>query len=188
MRRMSWLATAAAAALFVAGVSAQGKPDFSGKWTLVPAEGAAAAAPGGGAPGGGGPGGGGGRGRGGGGGGQFCGQECTITQDGTTLTVTRMAQGGEQKMVYKLDGSESKNSQAGRGGQATEIVSKAMFEGNALSITTQRPGRDGGPGITQKTTLTLNAGQMEVVNAVEGGAGGPGGGAPGGGKQVYKKN
>jgi hypothetical protein len=91
-------------------------------------------------------------------------------------------------MVYRLDGSESKNTQAGRGGQSTEIVSKAMFEGNALSITTQRPGRDGGPGVTQKTTLTLNNGQMEVDNAVDGGAGGPGGGRGGGGKQVYKKN
>ena len=101
MRRMSWLATAAAAALFVAGLSAQGKPDFSGKWTLVPAAapaGAPAAAPGGGGPpgGGGAPGGGGrgGGGRGGGGGGRggggFCGQECTIAQDATSLTITAL--------------------------------------------------------------------------------------------------
>ena len=36
MRRISFLATAAATVLFVAGLSAQAKPDFSGKWTLVP--------------------------------------------------------------------------------------------------------------------------------------------------------
>ena len=177
MRRMSWLATAAVMTLFVAGLSAQGKPDFSGKWTLVP-DPAAAAAP---APGGGGPGGGGGRGggRGGGGGGQFCGQECTITQDATTLTVTRTTPGGEQKAVYKLDGSESKNSQAGRGGETTEVVSKAAWEGNNIAISREVAGRDGGPPTAVKTVIAMNAGQMEVENQ-----GGRGGGA----KQVYKKN
>ena len=175
MRRMSWLATAIATALFVAGVSAQGKPDFSGKWTLVPGD--AAAAPAGGAPGGGGPGGG--RGGRGGGGGGFCGQECTITQDATTLTVTRTTGAGEQKMVYKLDGSESKNSQAGRGGEPTEIVSKATVQGNAITISTERPGREGGAAVTQTTTVTMNGSQMEVATT-----GGRGGGAP----QVYKKN
>src|SRR5687768_5772954 len=126
MRRISLLATAAATVLFVAGLSAQAKPDFSGKWTLVPGDAAAA-------PGGGGGGGGRGGGRGGGGGGQFCGQECTITQDATTLTVTRTTQAGEQKAMYKLDGSESKNTQQGRGG-ATEVVSKAAWDGSKISI------------------------------------------------------
>ena len=195
MRRMSWLATAMAATLFVAGLSAQGKPDFSGKWTLVPGDAPAApaaapggGAPGGGAPGGGAPGGGGGRGGGGGGrgGGGFCGQECTIAQDATTLTVTRTTQAGETKAVYKLDGSESKNQQQGRGG-ATEVVSKAKWDGNKLSISTDQPGRDGAP-VTRVTVVTMNAGNMEVENQVAGGGGapgGPGGGAP---KQVYKKN
>jgi hypothetical protein len=190
---MSWLATATAAVLFAAGLSAQGKPDFSGKWTntapaAAPGGGApGGGAPGGGAPGGGGPpGGGGGGGRGGGRGGGFCGQECTIAQDATTLTVTRTTQAGEQKAVYKLDGSESKNMQQGRGGQ-TEIVSKAMWDGGKLNISTQQPGRDGGPGATQKVTVSMNAGMMEVETAVEGG-GAPAGGAPGGNKQTYKKN
>jgi hypothetical protein len=174
MRRMSWLATAAATALFVAGLSAQGKPDFSGKWTQVQ-DPAAAAAP---APGGGGPGGGGGRGGGRGGGG-FCGQECTITQDATTLTVTRTTPGGEQKAVYKLDGSESKNSQDGRGGEATEVVSKAMWEGNTITISRDVAGRDGGAPTTQKTVIAMNAGQMEVEAP---------GGRGGATKQVYKKN
>src|SRR6187402_1755799 len=106
MRRMSWLATATAAVLFAAGLSAQGKPDFSGKWTnTAPAAAPGGGAPGGGAPGGGAPpGGGGGRGGGGRGGGGFCGQECTIMQDATSLTVTRTTQAGEQKATYKLDG------------------------------------------------------------------------------------
>lgn|SRR5688572_20863953 len=187
MRRMSWLATATAAVLFAAGLSAQGKPDFSGKWTNT----APAAAPGGGAPGGGAPppgggapgGGGGGRGGGGRGGGGFCGQECTIAQDATSLTVTRTTGQGEQKTTYKLDGSESKN--PGRGG--AEVVSKAMWDGAKLNISTAQPGRDGGPGVTQKVTVAMNAGMMEVEQTVEGApAGGPGGGAPA--KQIYKKN
>jgi len=190
---MSWLATATAAALFVAGLSAQGKPDFSGKWTnTAPAAAPGGGAPGGGAPGGGAPppggggapgGGGGGRGGGGRGGGGFCGQECTIAQDATSLTVTRTTQAGEQKATYKLDGSESKN--PGRGG--ADVVSKAMWDGAKLTITTQQPGRDGGPGVTQKVSVAMNAGMMEVETATEGGGAPPGGGgAPP--KQVYKKN
>ena len=188
MRRMSWLATAAAATLFVAGLSAQGKPDFSGKWTNT----APAAAPGAGGPpaggappgGGGAPGGGGGRGGGRGGGGGFCGQECTIAQDATSLTVTRTTGQGEQKTTYKLDGSESKN--PGRGG--AEVVSKAMWDGAKLNISTAQPGRDGGPGVTTKTTVAMNAGMMEVETAVEGGAAPPGGGGGAPAKQIYKKN
>jgi hypothetical protein len=104
MRIISTLITGLATMVLVAGLSAQAAPDLSGKWTQVPDPNAAAAAPGGG---------GGGRGGRGGGGGQFCGQECTIAQDATTLTVTRTTPNGEVKAVYKLDGSESKNMQAG---------------------------------------------------------------------------
>ena len=172
MRRISWLGTAFAAVVLVAGLSAQGKPDLSGKWTLVPDPNAAA-------PGGGGPGGGRG-GRGGGGGGAFCGQECTIAQDGTTLTVTRTTQGGEQKATYKLDGSESKNMQQGRGGQ-TEIVSKAMVEGDKITITSSQPGREGGPAVTRKTVVSMTGGQMEVENTVDFGQG------ANTTKQTYKK-
>jgi hypothetical protein len=157
MRRItSLLTTAAVMAVFVVGLGAQAKPDLSGSWTLVPDPNAAA-------PGGGGPGGGRG-GRGGGGGGAFCGQQCTIAQDGTTLTVTRTTQAGEQKAMYRLDGSESKNAQQGRGGQATEVVSKAMWDGNKLTITSSQPGREGGPAVTRTTVISMNAGQIEVEN------------------------
>jgi hypothetical protein len=172
MRRISFLTAALTAVFFVAGLAAQAKPDFAGKWTLVPD--ANEPAPGAGGGGGGGRGGG----RGGGGGGQFCGQECTITQDGTMLTVVRTTPNGEQKAMYKLDGSESKNMQAGRGGE-TEVISKAMWEGNKVSITTTRAGRDGA-NITTKTMLSVAGGQMEVENTVEGGQ------APAT-KQMYKK-
>jgi len=72
-------------------------------------------------------------------------------------------------------------------GGATEVVSKAKWDGNKLSISTDQPGRDGAP-VTRVTVVTRNAGNMEVENQVAGGGGapgGPGGGAP---KQVYKKN
>jgi hypothetical protein len=158
MRRISFVA-AAIATFLVVGLSAQ-KADLSGKWTLVPDPAAAA--------------GGGGGGRGGGrGGGGFCGQECTITQDATTLTVTRTTQAGEQKATYKLDGSESKN--PGRGG--AEVVSKAAWEGPKIVIQTAQPGRDGGPPTNVKQTIGVTGGQMEVETDAGRGAQ----------KQVYKK-
>jgi hypothetical protein len=161
MRIVSTLLTGLTAVLLVAGLSAQAKPDFSGKWTLVPDPNAAAAPAGGG-------GGGGGRGGGrGGGGGQFCGQECTITADATMLTVTRTTQNGEVKAMYKLDGSESKNAQAGRGGATTEVVSKAMWDGNKVTISTTRD--FGGNTVTTKTTLSVAGGELNVEN--EGGQG-----------------
>jgi hypothetical protein len=170
---MSWLGTAVLTVLFVAGLSAQ-KTDFSGKWTLVPDPNAAAA--------GGGGGGGRGGGRGGGGGGAFCGQECTITQDGTSLTVTRTTQAGEVKAQYKLDGSESKNSQPGRGGGApTEVVSKAAWDGGKVTINTSLPGRDGGPGGSRKVVLSVTGGQLEVETTTDFGQG------PQTQKQTYKK-
>lgn len=162
MRRISFLATAIATFALIAGLSAQGKPDFSGKWSLVPDPNAAAPA-----------GGGGGGGRGGGrGGGGFCGQECTIAQDATSITITRTTQAGEQKATYKLDGSESKN--AGRGG---EVVSKATWDGAKITIAGTNPGRDGGPGVATKTTVSMNGGQMEVETDNGRGAN----------KQTYKK-
>jgi hypothetical protein len=164
MRTISNVITGIGAVLLVASLSAQAKPDLSGKWTLVPDPNAAAAAPA--APAGGGGGGGRGGGR-GGGGGQFCGQECTIVQDATSLTVTRTTQAGEVKAVYKLDGSESKNMQAGRGGAQTEVVSKAAWDGNKVSISTTRD--VGGTPVTTKTTLSAAGGEMTVEN--EGGQG-----------------
>ena len=156
MRNSSKLLVGLLSLIVVASLSAQGKTDFSGKWTLVPDPNAAAA----------GGGGGGGRGgRGGGGGGQFCGQECTITQDATTLTVTRTTQAGEQKAVYKLDGSESKNMQAGRGGQ-TEVVSKAVWEGSNVSISTTRD--FGGQSVTTTTKLSMTGGELTVENQGQG--------------------
>src|SRR6476661_7054173 len=122
----------AAAVFAVASVAfAQAKPDFSGTWTLDAEASGMAAPPAGGAPGGGG-------GMGGGrGGGGVLGNGATVKQTGDTLTIERTM--GENKVVttYKLDGSESKNTMMGRGGQQMESVSTAKFDGQSLVITTK---------------------------------------------------
>jgi hypothetical protein len=154
---------AAALVLAAASTFAQGKTNFAGKWTLVVDPAAA---------------GGGGRGgRGGGGGGGFaCGPECTITQDAATLTVTRTTQAGEQKFVVKLDGSESKNTVMGRGGEATEQVSKATWAGANLVITTTLPNGEA------KVTLSIDGGNLVVDRSAPGREG-----TPVTTKQTYKK-
>jgi hypothetical protein len=153
MRRISALLGVAAVVLWTVGAYAQAKPNFSGKWVReAPAGGAAAG------------GGGGGGGRGGGGG---WGMENTITQDAKTLTVEYTAGQNPVKLVYNLDGSESKNKVMGRGGEAQEVVSKAAWDGAKLVITTGEskrvvsmeganlvietsgPGRDGQPQTTK---------------------------------------
>ena len=164
----------AAVLLFCAavGLSAQAKPDFSGKWVMDAA--AAPAAPPAGAPAGGGGGGGFG-GRGGGGGRGGIGNEFTVVQNAKTLTITRMQGDQTVTTVYNLDGSESKNMVAGRGGaEPTAQISKAVWdgaklvvttmagngeqkrvfamEGGNLTIETTQPGRDGGPGTPTKVT------------------------------------
>lgn len=163
MQRITSVLTAAAVALSAAFVVAQAKPSLAGKWVVdASAASAAPAAPGGGG------------GRGGRGG--MLGQELTITQDATTLTIEYMG-GGQTpapvKLVYKLDGTESKNTMMMRGGQM-EQVSKAAWVGNSLAVTTTmmngeqkrtfalegdtlvvetaNPGREGGPGMTTKVS------------------------------------
>jgi hypothetical protein len=99
-------------------VVAQGKPNFAGKWTLVPDPNA--------------PAGGGGRGRGGMGG---LGQGGTIEQNDKTITVVTTTQMGEQKSTYNLDGSESKNPLTIQG-NTIDRVSKASWDGSKLVIKT----------------------------------------------------
>ena len=160
MRRMA-IALTAAALLVGASISAQA-PNLSGKWTLVPA----ADAPAGG--------------KGGGGFGGFCGPECTIAQDAKTLTVTRTTQAGDVKTVYNLDGSESKNTAAGRQGAQVTSVSTAKWEGPKLNIVTKTD--MGGQAVEAKTVLSLEGGNLVVERTAPGREGGPTTT-----KQTYKK-
>ena len=141
----------AAAVLAVATLAWAQKPDFSGTWTLEPAADA-----GGGAPGGGGRGGG----RGGG-----LGQGGTVKQTADALTVERSI--GENKVTstYKLDGSESKNTMMGRGGNSVESVSTAKWDGPSLVITTKMDMGNGPQESTQKWTVDGSTLTIETTSA-----------------------
>jgi hypothetical protein len=139
---------------------AQDKPSFAGSWTLVVDPNAAAP------------------GRGGGGG---LGQAATITQDAKTLTIARTTQNGEVKTVFNLDGSESKNMMMGRNGQ-TEQISKAVWDGNTLVVTTSFTMGEAAVTRTQKFSLDAS-GQLVVATTSPG----RGGGEPMTMTQTYKK-
>ena len=159
-----------------ASLAAQAKPDFSGKWVMDPASAPAPPGGGGGAPGGGGGGRGGGR-----GGGGF-GQEFTIAQNAKTLTLTRMQGDQTVTTVYNLDGSESKNMVAGRGGgEPTAQISKAVWDGAKLVVTTTI--NAGGNNIEQKRVFAMEGGNLTIETTQPGRDGGPG--TPQ--KLVYKK-
>jgi hypothetical protein len=166
MKRITAVMSAAAVVMMTIGVFAQARPNFAGKWAMQPpAEGAPAA------------GGGGGGGRGGFGRGGF-GQEVTITQDASTITMEYMqGRGGMQKRTYKLDGSESVNQVMGRGGEMAPQTSKAMWEGNKLSITTTTQFGE------TKQVLSMEGADLVVEQT----APGRGGGDPVTTKMVYKK-
>ena len=138
MKRFLLAATMAAVILPFAA-HAQGKPDFSGTWTLDAAKSDPAPA-----------------GRGGGGGGAA---NLTIKQNATDLSVQSEGRQGPQTMTYKLDGSESKNEQMGRGGAQT-IVSKAKWDGSSLVIDTTRDIQ--GMSITTHEVRKLDNGGKEM--------------------------
>jgi hypothetical protein len=164
MRRISALLSVAAVVLWTVGVYAQAKPNFSGKWVReAPAGGAAAG------------GGGGGGGRGGGGGG--FGMENTITQDAKALTVEYTAGQNPVKLVFNLDGSPSTNKVMGRGGEATDQVSKATWDGAKISITTTTPNGE------VKRVISMEGANMVIESTTPGREGG----APTTTKAVYKK-
>ena len=87
--------------------SGQAKPNFSGKWTIVPDPAAG--------------------GRGG------ADEELTITQDATALTLEQMSLGRERAMirlVYKLDGTETPQTIS-----RNQVVTKAVWDGDKLVTT-----------------------------------------------------
>lgn len=161
MKRNALILGALSLVFAAATATAQDKPNFSGSWTLVVDPNAPAPS-----------------GRGGGGG---LGQAATITQDAKTLTITRTTQNGEVKTVFNLDGSESKNMMMGRGGQ-TEQVSKAVWEGNTLVVTTNFTMGETAATRTQKFSLDAS-GQLVVATTSPG----RGGGEPTTTTQTYKK-
>jgi hypothetical protein len=157
------LATATVMMLAVASAGAQAKPDFTGKWVMDPPPAAAADA-------------GGGRGRGAAGFQPGFGPEFTVKQDAATLTISRTGQA--TPLVYKLDGTWSKN-MVTREGQQQEQQARASWEGDKLAVVTQ-------------VTFQGNVGEQRRVLSLEGGnlvieQTNPGRNAGGPTKVVYKK-
>ena len=165
MKRKLALTAVLAVALAVVGYAQ--KPDFSGVWTPE--------APAAGAPAGGG-GGGGGR-----GGGMMAGP-MTVTHKGDSLVIERTV--GETKVssTYKLDGTESVNKMAGRGGgPEIETKSTAKWDGSKLTIVTKQAAPDGTVRESSQT-WSLEGGNL-VLDATRPGRDG----APMVTKTVYKK-
>jgi len=138
---------------------AQAPPSFAGKWTLVPDPNA----------------------QGGGMGG--LGQEATITQDASTLGVTRTTQMGTFTSNYKLDGSESKNTLSFQGNSIDQL-SIAKWDANKLRVNTKMD--FGGNVVETSMVMSLDTAGNLVVETTR-----PdfqGGGGPITTKMTYKKN
>jgi hypothetical protein len=142
--------TVAAAAIAVAAwtmsIQAGAQTDFSGTWVQASTEGGAAGGMGG-------------RGRGRGmammrGG---FGERVVIVQDPATLKATNtQPDGTSTTFTYNLDGSESRNTVAGRqGGEPIVLVSKATWNGDKLSIATTINLDFGGNSMTMQMTDVL---------------------------------
>jgi hypothetical protein len=142
MRRVTAILSVAAVVLMAAGLVAQAKPSFAGEWKIV----ADPAADGDG-------------GRGGG-----PGIDLTITQGAAAMTLEYRGTGqapAPVKLTYKLDGSVSKNMVAGRGGGGpTEQVSKAIWDGNNLVVTTTTGA------VEEKRTFSMEGGYLVVETSV----------------------
>ena len=144
-RAISAICAVALAFAAVSTAMAQSKPNFAGKWTLVPDPNAAANPAGT-------------RGRGFGG----LGQNPVVTQDEKTLTVVSTTQMGEMKTVYNLDGSESKNPLT-FGENTIDRVSKVKWDGAKLVIATTMNVQ--GNAIESTQTWSLDASGALVVES-----------------------
>src|SRR5688572_14662557 len=127
--KMARVGVLAAAVLAVATLAWAQKSDFSGTWTLD-ADASAAA--------GGAPAGGGGGGRGGGRGGILGMGPAVVKQTATDITIESTMGDNKVTRTYKLDGTESKNSVMGRGGNMVESVSTAKWDGPKLTIVSKQ--------------------------------------------------
>jgi len=121
MRRISLPLLSAAAIVFASGTAlAQAKPNFSGKWTLLPDTAAVqlqGISPGGAEMGG-------------------LASEAVISQDDKTITIKRMTPNmGEMVSVFNLDGSET-YANVNVQGQAIPLTMKTRWEGNKLITST----------------------------------------------------
>ena len=156
MKRAHAITTLALAILLSAAALAQ-TPNFAGKWAIVPDPAV----------------------QGGFGG---LGQSAVIKQDAATLTVTRTTQMGEVTNVYKLDGSESKNTLNFQG-NAIEQLSKAKWEGGTLHVDTAMNFDGNAVNLTMAMSLDPSGNLVVVSTRPDF----QGGGSPVTTKATYKK-
>ena len=90
------------------------------------------------------------------------GQSAVIKQDATTLTITRTTQMGEVTSVYKLDGSESKNTLSFQG-NSIDQVSKTKWDGGTLHVDTSMNFDGNQVSVTMAMSLDA-AGNLVVVS------------------------
>ena len=102
---------AAVAVAFVAGVSAQDKPNFVGTWKPDPAKSKTIGG---------------------------LGPTLSITNDGSKMTISRTIAGNTASTVYLLDGTPSKNV-VGVPGKQVEITYTSKWDGNVLVTTWSNP-------------------------------------------------
>jgi hypothetical protein len=159
MRRSTALMSVAAVAFMASNAFAQAKPSFAGTWTMVVDSAAQAQQMAGG--------------RGGRGGGGGFGQTFTATQDANKLTITQSSPNGgpDRVTVYNLDGSDSKKTVMGRGGEM-EVVSHAKWDGNNLVVTTTQD-FNGNSMTTTRTISTDDSGNLGVAPTRPGRDGNP---------------
>ena len=121
MRRTSLLPVAAALLLIGGNAFAQAKPNFAGKWAILPDSAASAqqqGQPRGGAAMGG------------------LSEEATITQDDKTLSIARELTVGPMTSVFNLDGSETHQSLDIGNGNIVDLTLKSKWEGAKLLTST----------------------------------------------------
>src|SRR6476659_6693364 len=122
--------------IIVSAVTFAQSPNFAGKWAIVPDPAV----------------------QGGFGG---LGQSAVIKQDAATLTITRTTQMGEVTSVYKLDGSESKNTLSFQG-NSIDQVSKTKWDGGTLHVDTSMNFDGNQVSVTMAMSLD-SAGNLVVV-------------------------
>lgn len=145
------------AAILVATIASAQTPNFAGKWTVVPDPAAT-------------------------GGFGGLGTDAAITQDATSMTIKRTTQMGEFTSIYKLDGTESKNTITIQG-NAIEQLSKTKWDGGTLQVDTTMT-FDGNP-VQVSMKMSLDSSGNLLVETTR-----PdfqGGGAPITTKTTYKK-
>jgi hypothetical protein len=132
----------AAAILALSAVAWAQKPDFSGTWTVDAASAQAA-----------------------GGGGALGSGPATVRQTADALTIERTMGDDKVTLIYKLNGTESRNIVMGPGGQPADSVSTVKWDGPRLTIVTKQEMDGQVTESTQVWTLEGSTLTVETTNA-----------------------